>query len=81
MSLSKSLLPYTASPRRDLSRPSTDPKLGPGGSPSPSCAPTPGSLPPPSGPPAFSLPVTAGAAGSQVGADPRDLGESPVRED
>lgn len=79
MSLSRSLLPYTASLKRDLSHPSPDPKPGPGDCHVSSCAPTPAPCPR-SWPPAF-LPVTAGAAGRQAGADPRDLGEPRVQEE
>lgn len=79
MSQSRSLLPMTASPRGDLSRP--DPTRCPGDAalPPAPCAPTPGSLPPPRAPPAASLPVTAGAAGSRAEADVGDRGEPPAR--
>lgn len=78
VSQSWSPLPRTASPRRDLSRPSSDPRPRRRGSPARAPRRPPAPCPPPA-PPAASLPVTAGAARSRAGADVGDLGESPAR--
>ena len=77
MSQSRSLLPMTASPRGDLSRPDPMPRRR--GSPARALRADPRLPAPPRAPPAASLPVTAGAAGSRAEADVGDRGEPPAR--